>query len=354
MNWQFWRHRQPSSSNSPTEECTHIRPLLSLMSDALASPQEKRRVQAHLPTCADCRQAQAWMEATRLAIVERPAALPPVDLRARIARAIAASAETAVPAVPIAVSIPRRSFQVRPAYAAALSIAVAGAFLGHALLAPRPASVPAFVLSHVAVLPPAPSAPALPVLVPSPSHAPHPHTLRVIHAAPRPLVAMLPKQDVLPVRRSLPAVILADRPRTDALPAKMVKPFAARHALTIAHRLPPAHPLLAAHVSGSSPLIASSTPPAPPAETPAIPHVTPPADIRPALVQVARMETPVATDAHPLHDGDALSSIRSTLLPSRHTDYGRRLSMASTGVIHTVSYVQMPMTYLIDKPTKTQ
>ncbi len=134
MNWQFRLRNRPLPPQTGADNCVHVRSLLSLMSDGMASAKEAREAQAHLLTCADCRQAHLWIEATRQVIAARPVVLPPPDMRARIALAIAASAETAVPAVPIAMPPARRAFRLRPAYAAAASVAIAGAFLGHYLL----------------------------------------------------------------------------------------------------------------------------------------------------------------------------------------------------------------------------
>jgi hypothetical protein len=119
MNWRFWL-RQDSSQ---PDTCASIEPLLSLFSDGMASPPEARRVESHLDECPECRRALEWMEATRLVIAKRPAAVPPADLRMRIAQAIAAeaAANTAFRPKP-------RSFVIRPAFAVAASMALVAVF----------------------------------------------------------------------------------------------------------------------------------------------------------------------------------------------------------------------------------
>ena len=118
--WSFWSRR------TETDSCESIEPLLPLYADRMASPEEMRRVEAHLPNCERCREALAWMQATHRALAARPIALPPADLHSRIAQAIAASA--APPLTP-GLLRPARSFAVRPAYAAAASLVAAGVVL---------------------------------------------------------------------------------------------------------------------------------------------------------------------------------------------------------------------------------
>ena len=115
--WSFWSRR------TETDSCESIEPLLPLYADRMASPEEMRRVDAHLPGCERCREALAWMQATHRALAARPIALPPADMHCRIAQAIAASA--APPLTP-GLLRPVRSFAVRPAYAAAASLVVVG------------------------------------------------------------------------------------------------------------------------------------------------------------------------------------------------------------------------------------
>ena len=116
MKWTFWTRTQPITP----DDCGTIEPLLSLYADGMASAEEAGRVERHLPDCAACRASLAWMQATRRALAARPVVSPPADLRARIAEAIAASS-----AAPLQVR-PARAFALRPAYAAAASVAIVG------------------------------------------------------------------------------------------------------------------------------------------------------------------------------------------------------------------------------------
>lgn len=117
MKWPFWTRNQPVIS----DDCDSIDPLLSLYADGMASPAEAQRVTAHLPGCDSCRESLAWMQVTQRALAARPVVRPPADLRVRIAAAIAASS------VPVSSGTrPARSFVLRPAYAAAASLAIFG------------------------------------------------------------------------------------------------------------------------------------------------------------------------------------------------------------------------------------
>ena len=126
MKRPFWSFRVSSAA-----ACDLIEPLLPLYTDGMASPAEVRSVEAHLPRCASCRAALAWMQATRVALAARPVAIPPPDLHSRIALAIAASSIPA-PAVPVS-QRPARVFSLRPAYAAALSLTALGIALTYPL-----------------------------------------------------------------------------------------------------------------------------------------------------------------------------------------------------------------------------
>ena len=120
MNWRFWEPgKQPSS-----DSCEVVAPMLSLYADQMASRSEASRVESHMAECRSCRDNYQWMQATRTALSARPAAVPPPDLRARVARAIAA--QTLAPSF-VTLRPVRRSFVLRPAFAAALSVALFGA-----------------------------------------------------------------------------------------------------------------------------------------------------------------------------------------------------------------------------------
>ena len=163
MTRPIWTHsRQPEP-----DDCDALDPLLSLYADGLASPDESRRIEDHLPACADCRQSLLWMQATHRALSQRPVVLPPADLRSRIAQSIAASAAS--------VSLrPSRVFVLRPAFAAAASLTLVGAIVGYGLWKPHAATVTTPRSSAtVAVVPQMqPLSPSVtPLLRPSPGHS---------------------------------------------------------------------------------------------------------------------------------------------------------------------------------------
>ena len=155
MTWTFGNNRMSD------DDCAAIEPLLPLYADGMASPEESRRVDAHLPGCGGCRETLAWMQATHRALAARPIALPPPDLHSRIAEAIAAS--SAAPSLR-----PARSFTLRPAYAAAASLTVLGIALSYSLwhipssvviphtVPPVVASVPVVKTQAVSLLPKSP------------------------------------------------------------------------------------------------------------------------------------------------------------------------------------------------------
>ena len=148
MKWSFWtQHRHPGTDASELDRCETIDLLLSLYVDHVASEAESRRVEMHLPGCESCRESLEWMQATRRALSSRPVMLPPADLRARIAGAIAASTEASA-------IRSTRSFALRPAYAAAASLSVLGAIvLGHSLLTNSKVTPQNPAPQRVAVLP---------------------------------------------------------------------------------------------------------------------------------------------------------------------------------------------------------
>ena len=154
MNWPFRSLRNLPPASPPfasPPSCDLVEPLLPLYADGMAAPDEMRFVEAHLPGCANCRESLFWMQATHRALAARPVAVPPANLHSRIAEAIAASS-----AAPVSMRSVR-SFTLRPAYAAAASLTVLGAILGHSLLHSPVPSVPSVIKSAppmVASVPP--------------------------------------------------------------------------------------------------------------------------------------------------------------------------------------------------------
>ena len=150
--------RPPSFPASSPFGCRAIEPLLPLYADGAALPDEVRQVESHLPGCADCRAALSWLKATHAALAARPVAVPPPDLHARIARAIAASSDAPASLRPVPALRPARAFSLRPAYAAAASLAA----LGIAVLS--------YPLWHAPSV--VPSSPRRCLLLPAPSRPP--------------------------------------------------------------------------------------------------------------------------------------------------------------------------------------
>ncbi|MDQ2688475.1 MAG: zf-HC2 domain-containing protein [Armatimonadota bacterium] len=234
-----WRNRPRPSS---PDVCETILPLLSLQADGMASADESRRVESHLKTCDDCRRAQSWMQATHLAIAQRPLVVPPPDLRARIAQAVAAQAAPVV-------FTTRRPLVLRPAFAVAASLALAAAWVGHELLTVHPTAQPSQVAdaTHATPSPTVKSTPSatpttppklfaktLPALI---RHAPT-KTIERVATAPQtvtPRIAVL--ESALPVptprptmtphapliaKAPAPIVTVAVKPRTAATPAPKI------------------------------------------------------------------------------------------------------------------------------------
>ncbi len=386
MNWQFWLHNRPLPPADPLENCAHVRPLLSLMSDGMASAKEAKEAQAHLQACADCRQALLWIEATRQAIALRPVVLPPADMRARIARAIAASAETAVPAVPVAMPAVRRTFAVRPAYAAAASVAIAGAFLSHYLLMagssvvappihtassgqPQTTHSAPSHLGNVtaqprkspqvaAAVPPGTAGQAnpahgLPMPLSHSGEAPSVLRTNLSHSPAARLAAALPPPSA---PRAAEVKTRAAQLAANARPALALAPAAGpRHSAFIAVR-PAPQPLAGTkvHAGGIKPLVAF-VPPVAAAHSPGLATGAPSAAVSVPAPQMARLPElpPVSAPAVP---GDALGStrayIRTSLARYRSEGYARRLSMAS-GVHVRQGYVLVPITYTPTSPSDT-
>jgi len=372
MNWHFRFRNHPLSPATTPDNCSPIRPLLSLMSDGMASAKEVREAQAHLQICGDCRQALLWIEATRQAIATRPVVLPPADMRARIARAIAASAETAVPAVPVAMPAVRRKFAVRPAYAAAASVALAGAFLGHYLLTSGHAPGSPVLVSPTRTASSgqgqagtdATPKPGRKSTMPAPVSRKQPLVAATVpsgvaerqsggkSAPPRQpnssfatgpqLTAELPA----PSASSGPevkhqSVQVAARPRPSFAP---VPDAAKRHSNVIATRPAAKSPAgVHTHVSNTRPLVATLPPPsAAPSATPGsvLATSTPTPAPAPAPMTVVARLPETAPAPSRAASGDALGSIRTSLASYRSEGYARHLSMAS-GVHLRQNFVQI-------------
>lgn len=333
MSWPI-RPRQ-----SGPEVCDTILPLLSLQADGMASADETRRVESHLSSCDDCRRAQSWMQATHLAIAQRPLVLPPPDLRARIAQAVAAQAAPVV-------FTTRRPFVRRPAFAAAASVALAAAWLGHSLLTAHP-TAPGVSPPHVAVTPPAPPTPAV-----KPNRLVHGPTRLTAKAAPAPIRTA----PINTIERVATAV--------HAAPPRLASPEPTVPAITLR---PAAHPKAASH----APLIANAPAPAvavpvKPRTTPHIPRVvleamapkpapritapevTPAPTVSPApapTVAAVRPEETVApapAREHPTvqvaRREDVLSGVRAHLTSSRSDNSPRQISRDGGAHVRSASY----------------
>ena len=306
MNWPFWTRTQPSDSeHAGLDTCDTLDALLSLYADRMASPEEARRVEAHLPDCEGCRESLQWMQATRRALASRPMALPPAGLQAQIARAIAASAASPVAALPV------RTFSLRPAYAAAASLTVLGAILaGHSLLTARvgmpTANASKVAAPRVASVPPASlSEPTAPPTLIRPLAVNHSAPERVkLPPQPAERVAAVPDAAAVPAEMpSTPRVETAPAlsspakhsvrlmsSRRTLLPAQLSATYKAPDALMAARvpapKAPESAPPVAAPVEKTSaPVIASNS--VTPTVTIGAPTVTPQ---EPSAVQVAARE----------------------------------------------------------------
>ena len=302
MNRPFWSHRRRLSEPS----CESVEPLLPLYADGMATPDEMRFVEAHLPACADCRAALSWIQATHSALASRPIAAPPPDLHSRIAQAIAASSAapgTLGASVPFASPLrPARSFTRRSAYAAAASLTALGIAVSFPLwhLSPHSAAKPAPpVLTASSTAPPA-HLPAKPMpqhaapLIASTGQKPKPGAravpltrqslpMTMPHEAAVPQESGVPQETVVPqeqVASTLPAPHPAATMRVN-LPRR--SPAAARSLVASASRIPAekrlpivpdAAPKTAAPKISDTPLVAKQD--APVTVAPAIVTADPP------------------------------------------------------------------------------
>jgi hypothetical protein len=299
--------------------------LLSLQADGMASADELRRVESHLSLCDNCRLAQNWMQATHLAIAQRPLVTPPVDLRARIAQAVAAQAS------PVAFTT-RRSLLLRPAFAVAASLALAAAWVGHSLLTAHSTS-PGVKITPVALVPHTPPQPALGSVRPTPAPPraiaktlPAPAPIRRTPAQPIERVARV--TDAAPPRVIVPELTAPAPTSHPAVHPKNTLPVslnakAPRPAVTIPvklHMTPPKpRAVLEASRPKTTPTVTApdvtSSPPVIPAPAPTIVAVTPaePVAPTPAPLRVAQRE-------------DALSVVRAHLASSREDNTPRQIS----------------------------
>ena len=210
MNRPFWSQPQQPQSDA----CETLDPLLSLYADGLASPDESRRLEAHLPGCASCRQSLLWMQATRAALASRPVMLPPAGLQAQIAASIAASSAAPVSARPA------RIFTLRPAFAAAASLTFVGAIVGYSLLHSHPASVaPSPPKSPMVAL----TTPVKPILPQPIGIRSQPLPVKIVHPAEPMIAAKTPDDEAeTPLPVTQPAAKPETHPKENAVP--LVKP----------------------------------------------------------------------------------------------------------------------------------
>lgn len=231
MKWTFWTRTQPAIP----DDCGTIDPLLSLYADSMASAEEARRVEMHLPDCAACRESLAWMQATQRALAARPVVSPPTNLRARIAEAIAASSAAPVQARPA------RAFVLRPAFAAAASLTVLGVVVGYGLLhmqAPPTAKKTPVVTPPVAVAVAPPVSPSAPIVKTMTGVGVKPHVAHHPSAVSRPArlnpdrMAQAPPDEAQPepMEVKTPAEASSRTKQTET-PAPMIAPLRTRPVL---------------------------------------------------------------------------------------------------------------------------
>ena len=329
-----WRNRPRQSC---PDGCDTILPLLSLQADGMASADESRRLEAHLSSCDNCRRAQSWMQATHLAIAQRPLVAPPSDLRARIAQAVAAQA------TPVVFST-RRPLVLRPAFAVAASLALAAAWVGHSLLTAHP-TAPGVTPMRVSNVPhprPAPAVgPARSVTAPPRS---------VARGAPAPVHHALPKpiERVAIAPAATPSRVPALEPAAPA-PRTVVHPKATPHAPVVAHISTPAVtiPVKSHPVTHESKTVRMAIVPkaAPKVMTP---DVTPTPPVRPdpaPTVVAVKPDEPVAPAPSPqsapvrvARGDDALSVVRAHLTSSQGDSTPRQISRDRDARVRSASY----------------
>lgn len=320
-----WRNRPRQSC---PDVCDTILSLLSLQADGMASADESRRVDLHLKTCDDCRRAQSWMQATHLAIAQRPLVAPPPDLRARIAQAVAAQAAPVV-------FTTRRPLVLRPAFAVAASLALAAAWVGHSLLttpAPEPTVEPTAVATVPRVTPPMFVPPVRSVTVP-PKVAVKPAPPMLPRVLVKPIERLATTKDTAPSRIVIPKAAFSV-----PAPRPMSRPATAPHAPLIAKAPAPAAVIPAKpHPAAiSEPKIAHMAIVPKPAPLVTVPDVTPPTTVSPepaptvvAINPVAPAPTPEPTPIRVARRDDALSVVRAHLTSSQSDNEPRHISRDS-------------------------
>ena len=347
MNWPFWSLSRPAQFLS----CESIEPLLSLYADGMASADEARLVEAHLPDCPDCREALSWIQATHRTLAARPIALPPANLHSRIAQAIAASS-----AAPIKLS-PARSFTLRPAYAAAASLTVLGLVLSYSLWH-SPAQTP------VKQTPKLPRMASVPKPIARPHQAQLPRTVRVKSV--RPLVASnapsvkpitvkrLPTlRKTAPIRLTLPQEQVASRLPIPAAPhthpvllrAKTPVHTLPQHNLTASNKIVPAEVLhktvpvetIAPKLS-VSPLVANNH-----TQEPVTVHILPPT----VTAEPPKVQTASETSAPSSKLGDILGPVRTRIGQMRSVAY-LTTSRSYRGASHVMQSLDTEHTAYID------
>lgn len=365
MKWRFWTRPEPIT----LDDCQTIDPLLSLYADKMTSAEEAERVEAHLPGCATCREALAWMQATQRALAARPIVSPPADLRARIAGAIAASS-----AAPIPISLPvRRAFVLRPAYAAAASLTALGVVISYSLLH-HPSQVIVRSVKHpsqVAALPRV--NPAAPVTIPADQAGVKPHT--IYHPARRSkpasfnpgLVAVKPVDDSLPVKAKGKTPVEAGsvtRLATTSFPA--LSPVKTH--LTLPHKPLPSKPNPALMAKANAPTLAVEThkalAPKPEDRKPetvvaAVPHTSTeavPVNVGPASIKPDPLLTVTVATAHESHfqTADLLGPVKARLGQMQaftHNSISREAASGATYAMRTLDSDRTPGVDLVHGPT---
>lgn len=229
------------------EQCERMRPLLSLMADGMASPEETRILELHLAGCPDCRSSYEWMLATRQVLANRPAAVPPGDMSLRIRAALAN--ERSVEA--------RRAVRFRtvyhPAFAMAAAAVIAALFVS---VFHHPSNRLTMHPITVAVQPNASEQPAEtethPVLTVPSSGGSH-----VVKTSPRVKVHPIRRPDMDHIARVTPS----DKPLKIVVPPP-VAPSAVNVAKT--HPIMPHAPVMPKHNDQTAKAPVEHTPVAPP------------------------------------------------------------------------------------------
>ena len=316
MKWPFW------TPLAQPDDCETIDPLLSLYADGMASAEEAKRVETHLPACADCRESLEWMQATQRILSARPVMSPPPGLRARIAEAIAASSDTPVQT---AFNLrPARVFALRPALAAAASLSILGLVSYSLLHTPHSSShLPTTSQTTVAIVPPVTTPPVTSKLQIKPRH----HIV-ITRPAPMDMSRVAKIEPDTEITEPLLTVKTTGEPKKASRPTPTIAPILV-HLPTVKKTVSPKlNPGLIAKVTPMVPaVIVKTTIPMPEVKKPdvvaSVPHMPVQVTVAPTVIQQdtpPKMTASVGSESHSLN-ADLLGAVNAHVRQMQHAAY---------------------------------